>query len=65
MIADRNLWVNWVTYLLREQIPFFLRLPKHYWFTVNGVELKPKTLLQSQKCKLDNVSVLGMKGLRI
>lgn len=53
-------------YLLQEQIPFFLRLPKHYVFTVNGVELKAENLLQSRKeCKLDNVSVLGIKGLSV
>jgi hypothetical protein len=45
---------------------FFLRVPKHYCFRVNGVELKAENLLQSRReCKPDNVSVLGIKGLSV
>lgn len=67
MIADREfVGKDWVEYLLREQIAFFLRLPKHYWFTVNGVALKAEHLLQTRKeCKLDNIAVLALKGLSV
>lgn len=67
MIADREfVGTDGVDYLLKEQIAFFLRLPKHYWFRVNGVELKAGHLLQTRKeCKLDNVSVRGIEGLSV
>jgi hypothetical protein len=46
VITDRELvGKDGIDYLLKERIPFFLRLPKHYWFMVNGVELKAKNLI--------------------
>lgn len=67
VIADREfVGKDWIEYLLKEGLSFFLRVPKHYLLCVNGVELKAENLLQSRsECNLDNISVLGIKGLSV
>jgi hypothetical protein len=67
VIADREfIGKDWIEYLLKEGLAFFLRVPKHYLFRVNGRELKAENLLQSRsECRLDNISVLGITGLSV
>lgn len=61
LIADREfIGEHWYTFLLESRIPFFLRLPKHHYFTVGGVERQAEQLLQKRnKCLLDNVLIGG------
>lgn len=67
VIADREfVGKEWMAYLLAEKIAFFLRVPKSYRFTINGVALQAEQLLQSRtRCKIDNVTVIGVKGLSV
>jgi hypothetical protein len=45
---------------------FFLRVPKSYLFTVNGVGLKAENLLKGlTECRIDNVRVIGIKGISV
>lgn len=61
LIADREFIGNqWYTFLLQSQIPFFIRLPKHHYFRVGGLDLQAEQLLQKRnKCLLDNVLISG------
>lgn len=61
LIADREfIGGQWYGFLLQAQIPFFIRLPKHHCFTLNGKELQAEQLLQKRKkCLLDNVLISG------
>lgn len=65
--ADREfVGQDWFNYLLSEQIHFFIRIPKSYHIIVNGTSLKAELLLKSRsQCKLDNVTVLSIKGLSV
>ena len=67
LLADREfIGREWFVYLLRSKINFFIRLPKSYIFEVNGASLKAKHLLKSRtRCKIDNISVLGIQGLSV
>ena len=67
VIADREfVGKEWMEYLLQEKIAFFLRVPKSYLFTVNGVVLKADNLLQARReCKIDNVTVIGIQGISV
>jgi Transposase DDE domain len=67
VIADREfVGKEWMEYLLQEKIAFFLRVPKSYLFTINGVVLKAENLLQARReCKIDNVTVIGVKGISV
>ncbi len=67
VIADREfVGKDWMEYLLKEKIAFFLRVPKSYLFTVNGVVLKAENLLQLRReCRIDNVTVVGVKGISV
>jgi len=67
VMADREfVGQDWLDYLLKEEITFFLRLPKHYYFRVNGTKLQAESLLASRReCQLDNVEVLGISGLSV
>ena len=66
VIADREfVGQQWINYLIEQGIGLFLRVPKSYVFHVNGVALKAEQLLSERNsCKLDNVDVLELKGLR-
>lgn len=61
----------WINYLISTEIIFFLRVPKSYFYTVNGVRLQAinllsdKLLLKRDECQLDNIEVLGIKGLSV
>lgn len=59
LIADREfIGGDWYGFLLQSQIPFFIRLPKHHYFKVNGMALKAEQLLQRRsKCLLDNIVI--------
>jgi len=61
LIADREfIGGAWYEFLLESQIPFFIRLPKHHYFTLDGKEMKAEQLLQKRnKCLLDNVCISG------
>lgn len=61
LIADREfIGSQWYAFLLQSQIPFFIRLPKHHYFRVGGLELQAEQLLQKRnKCLLDNVLISG------
>ena len=61
LIADREfIGQPWYEFLLSSQIPFFIRLPKHHYFTVKGVALQAEQLLTNRnKCLLDNVLISG------
>jgi Transposase DDE domain len=65
--ADREfVGHEWIDFLRTKRIPFFIRLPKSYLFTLSGHELKAESLLGDRKeCKIDNISVLGIKGLSV
>lgn len=67
IIADREfVGKEWIEYLLSEKIAFFIRVPKSYLFTINGVELKAESLLALRReCKIDNIEVLAIKGLSV
>jgi hypothetical protein len=67
LCADREfIGKEWFTYLLRERIPFFIRVPKSYWFTIGGVSLKAGALLGDRKqCKIDGISAIGLDGLSV
>lgn len=52
--------------MIGQDIDFFIRIPKSYNIEVNGQSLKAELLLSSRiSCKLDNVTVLGIKGLSV
>jgi hypothetical protein len=59
LIADREfIGATWYSFLLQSQIPFFIRLPKHHYFNINGVDKQAEQLLQKRnKCLLDNVLI--------
>ena len=61
LIADREFIGGlWYEFLLQSGIPFFMRLPKHHYFKVNGLELQAQQLLAKRnQCLLDNVSISG------
>jgi hypothetical protein len=61
LIADREfIGSQWYTFLLHAQIPFFIRLPKHHYFRVGGLDLQAEQLLQKRnQCLLDNVLISG------
>ena len=61
LIADREfIGQQWYNFLLQSRIPFFIRLPKHHYFSIGGLELKAEQLLQKRnKCLLDNVLIGG------
>lgn len=64
--ARRFIGTTWFDFLVKERIPFFIRLPKSYQFTVGGVSLKAASLLGPRKqCKIDGVSVVGIDGLSV
>lgn len=72
VIGDREfVGKTWINYLISEDIIFFLRVPKSYVYTVNGVELQAINLLSDKLlskrdiCQLDNIEVLGIKGLSV
>lgn len=67
LCADREfIGKAWFDYLLQQRIPFFIRVPKSYWFTVGGQRLKADALLGHRKqCKVDGISVVGMDGLSV
>ena len=67
LLADREfIGQDWFNYLLQAKIHFYIRVPKSYRFEVNGMSLKAESLLSSRvRCKIDNVSVLGIKGLSV
>jgi hypothetical protein len=61
LIADREfIGEQWYGFLLQSHIPFFIRLPKHHYFSIGGVERQAEQLLQKRnKCLLDNVLIGG------
>ena len=65
-LAHQFVGQDWFNFLLLEGIIFFIRVPKHYDYIVNGVKLKAENLLfNRQSCKIDDIEVLGIKGLSV
>ncbi len=67
VIGDREfVGRKWIKYLMSENIRFFLRVPKHYVYNVNGKILKAENLLSGREtCRLDGIEVLKIKGLSV
>jgi hypothetical protein len=61
LIADREfIGEPWYGFLLQSRIPFFIRLPKHHYFSIGGLDQQAEQLLQKRnKCLLDNVLIGG------
>ena len=61
LIADREfIGEQWYAFLMAAQIPFFIRLPKHHYFSLNQIPRQASQLLANRnKCLLDNVFIGG------